>query len=93
MIVSCDRRRTMATVDDYEKVVAAVAQAASGDLDLVAVGVGRTEAGGLQVNLATREPGQLIGRRGATADAIRAALAERFGLSEAQLNVHQVPPV
>ncbi len=58
--------------------------------------IGRVElkGGGAErrvVTVATRTPGQLIGRRGATADAIRAALAQRFADDLLQLNILEMP--
>ncbi len=58
--------------------------------------IGRVElkGGGAErrvVTVATRTPGELIGRRGATADAIRAALAQRFADERLQLNILEIP--
>jgi predicted RNA-binding protein YlqC (UPF0109 family) len=42
-----------------------------------------------RVCLQTRTPGRVIGRRGATADAIRAALAEQLDDSRLQVNIEE----
>jgi ribosomal protein S3 len=44
------------------------------------------------VTVRTRTPGLLIGRRGATADTIRAAMAERLRDPALQVNVSEVRP-
>ena len=57
--------------------------------------IGRIElkdggAGSRLVTVATRTPGRLIGRRGATSDAVRSALAERFADSRLQLIIMEI---
>src|SRR3954447_3981848 len=44
-----------------------------------------------RVRVRTTTPGQVIGRRGATADAIRAAMAEQLDDPRLQLNIEEAP--
>jgi predicted RNA-binding protein YlqC (UPF0109 family) len=44
-----------------------------------------------RVRVRTTTPGQVIGRRGATADAIRTAMAERLADPRLQLNIEEAP--
>jgi ribosomal protein S3 len=83
----------MATADEVALVAAVLARAVPAGADVGAIGV-RWIDGGLQVAVTTSDPGRLIGRRGATADAIRQALADEFGGVDVQLEVHEAqgPP-
>jgi ribosomal protein S3 len=78
----------MATADEVASVATVLARAVPAGADVGAIGV-RWIDGGLQVAVTTSDPGRLIGRRGATADAIRQALADEFGGVEVQLVVHE----
>ncbi len=80
----------MARADEFAWISAVLSEFTPGaDIGRVELKGGGVE--GCVVTVATRTPGQLIGRRGATADAIRATLAQRFGDDRLQLNILEIP--
>jgi small subunit ribosomal protein S3 len=75
---------------EFGKVLEALLASVPSDADIQAVGFdeGRQPP---RVDLWTATPGAIIGRRGATADAIRLAISQRLG-REAQLNIREQSP-
>jgi predicted RNA-binding protein YlqC (UPF0109 family) len=59
------------------------------DARATAISIGR-HGHALRVDVSTPEPGRFIGRRGATADEVRAALADLLGDPDLQLNIVEV---
>lgn len=80
----------MARADEFAW-VSAVLSELTPDADIGRIELKGDGAAKRVVTVATRTPGRLIGRRGATADAVRAVLAERFSDDQLQLNIMEMP--
>jgi hypothetical protein len=72
------------SAEDFRSVADVLLDGVPADTDISSVGLGFPDGHWL-VGVRTRTPGRVIGRRGATADALRAALAEE--LSDPQLKL------
>ena len=81
----------MTSPGEFAQVGAVLAELAPPDADIRLLEVRQGEAGRRLVTVQTRTAIQLIGRRGATADALRAALAERLGDERLQLTILEAP--
>jgi predicted RNA-binding protein YlqC (UPF0109 family) len=88
----------MATAELFGRVIAAIEAVvgSKAQLDEIVIDARSLPDGMLRVSLTTPEPGRFIGRRGATADALRARLANDLA-REVQLNLLesrlQAPPL
>ena len=82
---------TVAGADDFRIVVETLLEHVAADTDIAAVEMTRSGER-WRVDVRTRTPGRVIGRRGATADAVRASMAERLGDPHLQVNIAEVPP-
>lgn len=60
---------------DFGRVITRLLEAAPDDAELSSIGIERTDSHCV-IEVVTRHPGQWIGRRGTTADAIRQSLTE-----------------
>ena len=81
----------MAAPGEFAEVSAVLAELAPPDAEILALEVRQVGAGHRIVTVQTRTAIRLIGRHGATADALRAALAERLDDARLQLNVLEAP--
>jgi ribosomal protein S3 len=76
----------MATADEFGRITAVLCDAAPPDADISSVDL-RCDGGRCVVTVQTRTPGRLIGGHGAAAARVRAAMAERLGDAQLQLNI------
>jgi predicted RNA-binding protein YlqC (UPF0109 family) len=81
----------MTSSEEFASAVAVVADHVPADADVTSLEMART-GGNWRLTLRTSTPGRVIGRRGATADALRAALAERLGDPGLTLNIAEARP-
>ena len=79
----------MAGADEFRIVVETLLEGVAADTDIASVEITRAGAR-RRVDVRTRTPGRVIGRRGATADAIRSSMAERLGDPQLQMNIVEV---
>jgi len=77
--------------DEYAEVVAVLSESVRESADLSMIELDVTDIGRV-VTVRTRTPGALIGRRGATADALRTKLADELGDPALRLNLIGEPP-
>ncbi len=81
----------MAAPGEFAEVSAVLAELAPPDADIRALEVRQGDAGRRIVTVQTRTAIRLMGRRGTTADALRAALAEHLDDEHLQLNILEAP--
>jgi predicted RNA-binding protein YlqC (UPF0109 family) len=82
--VKRDDRRV--TVEDLRRVLDAIEVVVGADAPVDGVALGR-RGDVVRVDITTGRPGRIIGRRGATADALRARIAEHLRVTDVQLNI------
>lgn len=80
----------MASIDDVRRAIAALEAVLGSSISLDAINLVSLDHG-FQVDLTTPRPGDFIGRRGSTADAIRLSLANWLQVEEVVLNVYESP--
>ncbi len=80
----------MATADAFGR-ISAVLSVLVPDAEISGIELDEGDGRRLVVILWTPAPGRLTGRRGTTADALRAALAERLGDDQLQLKIAETP--
>lgn len=80
----------MATADAFGR-ISAVLSVLVPDAELTGIGLDEGDGRCRVVTLWTRAPGRLVGRRGATADGLRAALAERLEDDRLKLIIRETP--
>lgn len=81
----------MTSPQEFGTAVAVVGAHLPADADVTSLEMARTE-GNWRLTLRTSTPGRVIGRGGATADALRAALAEHLGDPGLRLNIVEARP-
>jgi predicted RNA-binding protein YlqC (UPF0109 family) len=83
----------MATAELFGRVIAAIEAVIGSEarVDEIAIDARPAPDGMLRIFLTTPEPGRFIGRRGATADALRARLTMELA-RDVQLNIVESPP-
>jgi predicted RNA-binding protein YlqC (UPF0109 family) len=81
----------MVTAELFRRVSAAIAVVVEPDTPIDEIRIQDPPTGPLRISLTTSKPGRLIGRRGATADALRARLVDELG-RDVELDILEAPP-
>jgi predicted RNA-binding protein YlqC (UPF0109 family) len=76
------------SAEEFRSVADVLLDRVPAETDISSVGLGFPDGHWL-VRVRTRTPGRVIGRRGATADALRSALAEKLGDPGLRLNIEE----
>jgi hypothetical protein len=81
----------MVTAELFRRVSAAIAGVVAPDTRIDEIRIEDPPAGPLRISVTTPQPGRLIGRRGAVADALRARLVDELG-TDVQFEILEAPP-
>jgi ribosomal protein S3 len=79
-------------VDELRRVIAAIEVVVGADAPVDGLAIAPLDDGGVRVDITTSAPGRIIGRRGATADALRERVAEHLRVPDVLLNILETPP-